>query len=97
VAHWIDKLNAAGVPCGRVLNLSEVFEDPQTQHQQMRITIEHPQHGPLDVLGFPIKFTDDPCRVHRPPPVLGGDTDALLRELGRDATTIEAQRAKGVV
>ena len=97
VAHWIDKLNAAGVPCGRVLNLSEVFEDPQTRHQQMRITIEHPQHGPLDVLGFPIKFTDDPCRVHRPPPVLGADTDALLRELGRDAAAIEALRAKGVV
>lgn len=97
VAHWIEKLNAAGVPCGRVLNLSEVFEDPQTRHQQMRITIEHPQHGPLDVLGFPIKFTDDPCRVHRPPPVLGADTDALLRELGRDAAAIEALRAKGVV
>ncbi len=97
VAHWIDKLNAAGVPCGRVLNLSEVFEDPQTRHQQMRITIEHPQHGPLDVLGFPIKFTDDPCRVHRPPPVLGADTDALLRELGRDAATITALRARGVV
>lgn len=97
VAHWIEKLNAAGVPCGRVLNLAEVFEDPQTRHQQMRITIEHPQYGPLDVLGFPIKFTDDPCRVHRPPPVLGADTDALLRELGRDAAAIEALRAKGVV
>ncbi|MDB5911832.1 MAG: hypothetical protein JWP22_507 [Ramlibacter sp.] len=97
VAHWIDRLNAAGVPCGRVLNLPEVFEDPQTRHQQMRITIEHPQHGPLDVLGFPIKFTDDPCRIHRPPPVLGADTDALLRELGRDAATIEALRANGVV
>ena len=97
VAYWIEKLNAAGVPCGRVLNLSEVFEDPQTQHQQMRITIEHPRHGPLDVLGFPIKFTDDPCRIHRPPPVLGADTDDLLRELGRDVATIEALRAKGVV
>ncbi|MDB5899357.1 MAG: hypothetical protein JWP41_2959 [Ramlibacter sp.] len=97
VAHWIDRLNAAGVPCGRVLNLPEVFEDPQTRHQQMRITIEHPQHGPLDVLGFPIKFTDDPCRIHRPPPVLGADTDALLGELGRDAATIEALRANGVV
>jgi crotonobetainyl-CoA:carnitine CoA-transferase CaiB-like acyl-CoA transferase len=97
VAHWIEKLNAAGVPCGRVLNLSEVFEDPQTRHQQMRITIEHPRHGPLDVLGFPIKFTDDPCRVHRPPPVLGADTDALLRELGLDTPAIEALRAKGVV
>lgn len=97
VAHWIEKLNAAGVPCGRVLDLAEVFEDPQTRHQQMRITIEHPAHGPLDVLGFPIKFTDDPCRIHRPPPALGADTDALLRELGRDAAAIEALRANGVV
>jgi crotonobetainyl-CoA:carnitine CoA-transferase CaiB-like acyl-CoA transferase len=51
-------------------------------HQQMKVTIDHPVHGKLDVLGFPIKFTDAPCRVHRPPPVLGGDTDAILRELG---------------
>ena len=42
VAHWIARLNAAGVPCGRVLSLAEVFDDPQTRHQQMRITIEHP-------------------------------------------------------
>ena len=97
VAHWIEKLNAAGVPCGRVLNLSEVFEDPQTKHQQMRITIEHPQHGPLDVLGFPIKFTDDPCRIHRPPPLLGADTETLLRELGRGSATIETLRTKGVI
>lgn len=97
VAHWIEKLNAAGVPCGRVLGLREAFEDPQARHQQMRITIEHPAHGPLDVLGFPIKFTDDPCRIHRPPPVLGADTDALLAELGRDAAAIASLRAKGVV
>jgi crotonobetainyl-CoA:carnitine CoA-transferase CaiB-like acyl-CoA transferase len=97
VAHWIEKLNAAGVPCGRVLGLREVFEDPQTRHQQMRITIEHPQHGPLDVMGFPIKFTDDPCRIYRPPPVLGADTDALLGELGRDAAAIASLRAKGVI
>lgn len=97
VEHWIAKLNAAGVPCGRVLGLGEVFEDPQTRHQQMRITIQHPQHGPLDVLGFPIKFSDDPCRVHRPPPVLGADTDALLAELGRDASAIAALRERGIV
>ena len=72
-------------------------KDPQTKHQQMRITIEHPQHGPLDVLGFPIKFSDDPCRVHRPPPVLGADTDALLAELGRDASTIASLRERGIV
>jgi crotonobetainyl-CoA:carnitine CoA-transferase CaiB-like acyl-CoA transferase len=97
VAHWIDKLNAAGVPCGRVMHVGEVFEDPQTRHQQMRITIDHPQHGPIDVLGFPIKFTDAPCRIHRPPPVLGADTDAVLAELGRSAVEIAALRAARVV
>ena len=97
VAYWIDKLNAAGIPCGRVLGLAEVFEDPQTRHQQMRITIEHPQYGPLDVLGFPIKFTDEPCRIHRPPPVLGADTEAILAELGRDAADIAALRAANVI
>lgn len=84
IAHWIDVLNAAGVPCGKVLDVGEVFEDPQVAHQRMRITVEVPGRGPMDVLGFPIKFTDDPCRVHRPPPALGGDTRAVLAELGYD-------------
>jgi crotonobetainyl-CoA:carnitine CoA-transferase CaiB-like acyl-CoA transferase len=97
VAHWIEKLNAAGVPCGRILGLGEAFDDPQSRHQQMRITIDHPQYGPLDVLGFPIKFTDDPCRMHRQPPVLGADTDAILAELGRDAAAIAALRARKVI
>ena len=97
VAHWIARLNAAGVPCGRVLGLAEVFDDPQTRHQQMRITIEHPQHGPLDVIGFPIKFSDDPCRMHRPPPTLGADTDAIQAELGHDPSTISILRQRGVI
>jgi crotonobetainyl-CoA:carnitine CoA-transferase CaiB-like acyl-CoA transferase len=97
VAHWIEALNRAGVPCGKVLDLAQVFDDPQTRHQQMRITIEHPKHGALEVLGFPIKFTDAPCRVHRAPPVLGADTDAILRDLGHAPEAIAALRARGVV
>jgi crotonobetainyl-CoA:carnitine CoA-transferase CaiB-like acyl-CoA transferase len=77
--------------------MGQVFEDPQTQHQQMRMTIDHPQHGKLDVLGFPIKFTDEPCRVHRPPPVLGADTDAILTELGFNTQQIHELRARGVI
>jgi crotonobetainyl-CoA:carnitine CoA-transferase CaiB-like acyl-CoA transferase len=96
IAHWVDLLNAAGVPCGRVMSLPEVFADPQVRHQQMQVTIEHPVHGKLDVLGFPIKFSDEPCRVHRPPPGLGGDTDAILVELGYSAEEIRALHERHV-
>ncbi len=97
VEHWIELLNRAGVPCGRVLGLEQVFDDPQTRHQQMRISIDHPQHGKLDVLGFPIKFSDDPCRVHRPPPLLGADSDAILAELGFNIDAVADLRARGVI
>ncbi len=97
IAHWIAVLNDAGIPCGRVLDIGEVFADPQTMHQQMRITIEHPLHGPLDVLGFPIKFADGPCRIHRVPPVLGADTDSVLRELGMGDGEIARLREHRVI
>jgi crotonobetainyl-CoA:carnitine CoA-transferase CaiB-like acyl-CoA transferase len=96
IDHWVTVLNAAGVPCGRVMSLPEVFADPQVRHQQMQVTIDHPVHGKLDVLGFPIKFSDDPCRMHRPPPILGADTDAILGELGYSAVEIGALRNRHV-
>ena len=96
IDHWLAVLNAAGVPCGRVMGLAEVFADPQIKHQEMKITIDHPRYGPLDVLGFPIKFTDDPCRVHRVPPELGADTDAILAELRYSPEEIAALHAQRV-
>ena len=96
-AYWIDKLNAAGVPCGRVLGLAEVFSDPQVLDQEMVLNQEHPGHGIVKMLGFPIKFAEAPCHLRRPAPEIGGDTDAVLREFGYSADDIAALRGSGVV
>ena len=95
--HWVRTLNAAGVPCGRVLRVDEVFDDPQVRHQGMRVSIEDPTHGPIDVIGFPIKFTDEPCALRRPPPRLGADTDAILESLGYAEPAIVELRRKRVI
>src|SRR5262249_33985801 len=55
-AYWIEKLNSAGVPCDRVMTLPEVFADPQVIEQEMVIGAEHPGHGEVKMLGFPLKF-----------------------------------------
>jgi crotonobetainyl-CoA:carnitine CoA-transferase CaiB-like acyl-CoA transferase len=95
--YWIEKLNAAGVPCGRVMGLAEVFADPQVKDQEMVLTQMHPGHGEVKMLGFPIKFADAPCRLRRPAPEIGGDSDAVLRELGYSAEEIAGMREAGVV
>ena len=63
----------------------------------MRLTIEHPEHGRLDVLGFPIKFSDAPCQIHRPPPTLGIDNEAVLGQLGLSAEAIASLKSRGIV
>jgi crotonobetainyl-CoA:carnitine CoA-transferase CaiB-like acyl-CoA transferase len=95
--QWIARLNAAGVPCGRVMGLSEVFADPQVLAQEMVVSQEHPGHGMVKMLGFPVKFTEAPCQLHRPAPEIGGDSDAILQMLGYSADEIAEMRAAGVV
>jgi crotonobetainyl-CoA:carnitine CoA-transferase CaiB-like acyl-CoA transferase len=95
--YWIEKLNAAGVPCDRVMSLPRVFADPQVIDQEMVVSTEHPGHGEVSMLGFPIKFTEAPCRLRRPAPDLGADTDTVLREIGYSPEEITRLREAGVV
>ncbi|HWB52187.1 MAG TPA: CoA transferase [Stellaceae bacterium] len=96
-AHWIAALNAAGVPCGRVMTLSEVFNDPQVIAQEMVVTQYHPGHGAVKMLGFPVKFAEAPCRLRRPAPEIGADSETVLAELGYSADEIARLRERGVV
>jgi CoA:oxalate CoA-transferase len=81
-AHWIETLNAAGVPCGVVMNLADVFADPQILSQEMVMTVPHPGHGAVKMTGFPIKFREAPCTVRYVVPELGAHTASVLRALG---------------
>jgi CoA:oxalate CoA-transferase len=97
VEAWIERLNRAGVPCGRVLNLADVFADPQVQAQEMVLEIDHPGHGPVRMTGFPIKLSRTPARLRRPAPALGEHTEAVLSELGYTAEHIAALRERAVI
>jgi CoA:oxalate CoA-transferase len=81
-AHWIETLNAAGVPCGVVMNLAEVFADPQVISQEMVLAIPHPGRGTVTMTGFPLKFREAPGTVRYPAPELGAHTATVLRSLG---------------
>ncbi|OAD15210.1 carnitine dehydratase [Achromobacter insolitus] len=95
--HWIERLNQFGVPCGQVLNLQEVFDDPQVADQQMAIDVPHPDGQQVRMLGFPIKFADAPCQARSAAPALGADTDAVLEDLGLSRNRIRELREQGVV
>ena len=96
-AHWIERLNRFGVPCGQVLNLQEVFEDPQVQDQRMAIDVSHGGHGDVRMLGFPIKFAQAEARPVQPAPALGADTRDVLRQFGFAQDDIDGLQERGVI
>mgnify|MGYP005718092697 FL=1 len=81
VDHWIKVINEAGCPCGRTMDLKEVFEDPQVLAQEMMLEVDHPGRGPVKMTGFPVKLSETPAKVHRPTPELGADTSEVLGSL----------------
>jgi CoA:oxalate CoA-transferase len=79
-ANWVKRLNAAGVPCGVVQDLPEALSDPQTLHREMVISVDHPGHGPIRTLGFPVKLSKTPCVVRHPAPEKGAHLSQVVNE-----------------
>lgn len=97
-ASWIADLNAAGVPCGSVRNLEELFADPQITARRMVEVVDHAALGPMRVLGTPLKLSETPGTIRTAPPTLGADTAAVLtRDLGMTEADVAALRDRGVV
>jgi formyl-CoA transferase/CoA:oxalate CoA-transferase len=94
----VDRLRAAGVPCGAVRSVDEAMADPQIAARAMIEAIDHPTIGRLSLLGIPVKLSLTPGAVRTPPPRLGEHTAAVLRQdLGMDESAVRALADKQIV
>jgi crotonobetainyl-CoA:carnitine CoA-transferase CaiB-like acyl-CoA transferase len=97
-AWWIEGLEKCNVPCGPVNDIAEVFAHPQVKAREMTVQMNHAStKKPVTLIANPLKFSATPVTNRRAPPVLGQDTDAVLKELGLKENEIEELRKKGVV
>jgi formyl-CoA transferase len=96
-AAWVTALNEAGVPCGPVYRMDEVFADPQVEHLAMTQPVTHPLLGQLDIVRNAVRMTDAPPTVRAPSPDAGDHTDEVLDELGYPREAIDRFRADGVI
>ena len=97
VEEWVDKINAAGVPCGPVYSLDQVFADPQVAARDMLVEMPHPVIGTYKTTGIPTKFEKTPAKIERRPPLLGEHTDEVLTELGVSPSEIADLRTTGII
>ena len=96
-AHWIERLDAAGVPGGPVYTYDQTLADPQVKARRMVVDIEHPRIGPMKTLGLPVKSGGELTAIRRPAPLLGQHTREVLREAGFGDAEADALLAEGVV
>ena len=97
-AEWVSQLEAAGVPCGPINDLSQVFQDPQVLARELAVSLAHPLAGSVPQVASPIRLSETPVQYRHAPPLLGEHTDAVLVQvLGVDADSLRRLRETGVV
>lgn len=97
-ADWVALLEPAGVPCGPINTIAQVFDDPHVRQRGLQIAMDHPDAGPIPLVANPIRLSKTPVEYRMPPPMLGEHTqDVLQNVLGLDASRMAALRAAGII
>lgn len=96
-ADWLERLDAAGVPCGPILNYEEALATPQAIAREMTTEVDHPILGRLRTMGTPIKMSETPLDPHRRAPMLGEHTDEVLASAGYSSDELEQLRYSGAI
>jgi crotonobetainyl-CoA:carnitine CoA-transferase CaiB-like acyl-CoA transferase len=96
-ADWMSILHRQRIPCGPILNLQQVFADPQVLHNGMVLEHDHPLAGHRRLLGFPLKLSEASVDIRLPAPALGEHTTEVLAGLGYSQALIEQFRRDGVL
>jgi len=97
-AEWVAQLELAGVPCGPINDLAQMFQDPQVLARGLALSIPHPLAGSVPQVASPIRLSETPVEYRQAPPLLGEHTEAVLSELlGLDEQAVRQLRAAGVL
>jgi crotonobetainyl-CoA:carnitine CoA-transferase CaiB-like acyl-CoA transferase len=96
-AWWVERLEAAGIPCGPILAVDQVFADPQVKHLRMAAAVDHPRIGATHMVDSPLNLEGLETRVRSVAPLAAADTDAVLSELGYGEGEIAAMRRAGAI
>jgi formyl-CoA transferase len=96
-AEWVALLNAAGVPCGPIYAMDQVFADPQVKHIGAAGEVAHPRLGNIRLVAQPARLSRTPAALKAETPELGAHTDEVLAELGFNTEDISGLRKAGVV
>ncbi len=95
--HWIEVFEAAGVPCGPIYDIGQVFADPQVQHLGIARPMKSPELGTFDIVGSAINLTGLPKDIRIATAPAGAHTDEVLHSIGYTDKEIAAMRTKGIV
>ncbi|TCD19545.1 CoA transferase [Pseudomonas sp. IC_126] len=97
-ADWVAELERAGVPCGPINDVAQVFADPHVQARGLRLEIPHPLAGSVPQVASPIRLSESPVDYRKAPPLLGEHSEALLqRLLGLAPEQVASLRRDGVI